>query len=650
MPSKMSLFNKELILQIGRSTGWVSIVYLLGLLLAVPIRILMMYSDENNRINMKVDNLFKYDFEIQIVLLLAIPILMSVFLFRFLHVKQAADLMHSLPLKRERIFHHYALCGLGFLILPVVIITLIVLSMHAALDLSPYFNTKDIFYWAGVTLLIDLLLYTAGIFIAIMTGISAVHAVLTYVFLIFPTGITLMVFYNFRILLYGFPSDYYINSNLENMSPLTRAAGLNSVTFHWNAAIIYAFLTLILYVLSLFFYKKRRLEAASEPIAFSRLRVIFKYGTTFCTMLVGGMYFSEVQYSSMGWSIFGYIVGAIIGYFVAEMVLQKTWRVFTHLKGLGVYSVIIVILAAATQVFGVYENKIPKQDEIKSVLVTDNLFYLQNQDKSVEKYYIPTPMKERKNIKAVRKLHQQILTDKKMNQDQGMSQAENSYIIYELKNGKKVIREYRLNRKLYDDFYKPIYESSEYKQNSLPIFKVAEKNIETINIYSNGPSGKKVIISEPEDLKRAIDLLKKDTMAETYEDSIYYQGKGSNIEINLGKHQAFNMSLRPSYTNFEKWLKEKGWLERASVSEKDIDYIIVAKNHFGNRIDPSTLNIEKDPGALKITDKKQIKQAIQKTGTQPANYIAVFYSPNNYQETYYFDNEHAPDFIKNHFK
>jgi DNA-binding NarL/FixJ family response regulator len=49
--------------------------------------------------------------------------------------------------------------------------------------------------------------------------------------------------------------------------------------------------------LALFFYKKRKLEAASEPIAFLRLRDIFKYGATFCTMMVGGMYFSEVPYS-----------------------------------------------------------------------------------------------------------------------------------------------------------------------------------------------------------------------------------------------------------------------------------------------------------------------------------------------------------------
>ncbi|HJV32321.1 MAG TPA: DUF6449 domain-containing protein [Bacillales bacterium] len=649
MPSKMSLSNKELMLQIGRTTGWVSLVYFLGLLFAVPIRILMNYSDEYNRINLKVEYLFQYDFEIQLVLLIAIPVLMSVFLFRFLHVKQATDLMHSLPLKRERIFHHYALCGLGLLILPVVIITIIVLSIHAVLDLSPYFDTKDIFYWAGVTVLIDLLMYTAGIFIAMMTGISAVQAVLSYVFLLFPAGMTLLVLYNVRIFLYGFPTDYYLSSKLENMSPISRAASLGSNGFHWMTTIIYAGLTILLYALSLFFYKKRKLETASEPIAFSKLRVIFKYGATFCTMLVGGMYFSEVPYSSIGWSIFGYAVGTIIGYFIAEMVLQKTWRVFTRLKGLGIYSVVIIIIVTVTHSLGIYEKGIPNQEKIKSVLLTDNPYTDRIQNEMIGEYNIPTPMKEEANIHAVRKLHQQIIADKKLNQKQTIDQTETAFLVYELKNGRKVIREYRVNRKLYEDFFKPIYESAEYRQNTLPIFKVKEKDIQTISIHSNGPNGESTFITDPQDIKQVVDLLKKDMLADTYEDSMYFQDRGSMIEINMGDHMGVNLSLSPTYKNITKWLDQRDLLEKARMSEKDVNYILVTKNHFNFRTDPEIPNIKEDPEALKITDKKQIKESLHLASARNGDYMAVIYEQ-NYEETIFFDEKHVPDFIKEHFK
>src|SRR3954468_23510878 len=168
MPSRTSWFNKELLLQIGRSTGWISIVYFLGLLFILPIQLLMIYSDETKSYYPQPNNLFPINFTFQIGLIVIVPVILAVFLFRFLQVKQAADLMHSIPLKRERIFHQYALTGMVLLILPVVIIAIIILLMHNTLDFSNMFSVKDIFYWAGTTLVITLLLYTATMFIAMM--------------------------------------------------------------------------------------------------------------------------------------------------------------------------------------------------------------------------------------------------------------------------------------------------------------------------------------------------------------------------------------------------------------------------------------------------------------------------------------------------
>ena len=40
--------------------------------------------------------------------------------------------------------------------------------------------------------------------------------------------------------------------------------------------------TIILCVFRFIFIKRRKIESASEAIAFSKLRMIFKYGVTFC--------------------------------------------------------------------------------------------------------------------------------------------------------------------------------------------------------------------------------------------------------------------------------------------------------------------------------------------------------------------------------
>ncbi|WP_318502533.1 hypothetical protein [Bacillus sp. T3] len=181
MQSKTSSFNKEILLQVVRSVGWVSIVYFLGLCIALPIRMMMTYS-RKQFVNVQVDSLFQYDYHIQVVLLVVIPIIMAVFLFRFLHVKQAADLIHSLPVKRSKIYQYYVLTGLVLLIVPVLLNTILILLTHGALDLSPYFGVKDILYWTVTTILMNIVLFLSGVFIAMMTGISAVQAVLTYVF------------------------------------------------------------------------------------------------------------------------------------------------------------------------------------------------------------------------------------------------------------------------------------------------------------------------------------------------------------------------------------------------------------------------------------------------------------------------------------
>ena len=110
-----------MILQVGRSVGWISVIYFLGLLFAVPIRIIMTYTDQNFRDLTAVESLFRFDFGLQLILYVSVPVLLAVFLYRFLHVKQAADLMHSMPIKREKIYHFYTLTGLVYLIIPVVL-------------------------------------------------------------------------------------------------------------------------------------------------------------------------------------------------------------------------------------------------------------------------------------------------------------------------------------------------------------------------------------------------------------------------------------------------------------------------------------------------------------------------------------------------
>ncbi|MBT2728025.1 hypothetical protein J7E63_13865 [Bacillus sp. ISL-75] len=263
------------------------------------------------------------------------------------------------------------------------------------------------------------------------------------------------------------------------------------------------------------------------------------------------------------------------------------------------------------------------------------------------------PLTEKDNIEAVRKLHMQILANKKINPKEKVYPYENAFFEYEMKDGDKVIRQYRINKLLYEDFYKPIYESKKYKQSSNAIFRVKESKVETFQIRPNAPVNKVATISNPEDVKEALSILKADVLAETYEDNIYFQARGSNIEIQMGKNHMVNMEFKPSYKKFNIWLKKKKWLEQAKVTSGDIDHVLVAENNLHNSGGQEKMveEIEKLPGSLQVTDKEQIQNSLDNASGRPGNYFAVFYyKQGNYNEVLYFDDQHVPDFIKAQIK
>lgn len=651
MQSKMSLFNRELFMQILRSVGWLSIVYFLGLLISLPLRIMMTYSEEK-RLGPVVDNLFQYDFHIQAALLIAIPVLMSVFLFRFLHVKQAADLMHGLPIKRTKIFHHYCFSGAALIVIPVVLIALIVMITHAVLGLDLYFDIKDILYWAGVTILFNLVLMMSGVFVAMMTGISAVSAVLSYIFMIFPVGITLLVFSNLRMSLYGFPGDYLLNKELEKFSPITYAVMLEGRPLQWEYALLFGLLTILLYGLSLYFYKIREIEAAQEAIAFANLRAVFKYGVTFCMMLFGGVYFNEVQNTGTGWIIFGYTLGAFIGYFVAEMVLQKTWRVLGGVKGFVIYGVVTVALFAVIQSLGFYEKKLPSLNEIDNVILTGNPYIFADRMELYEPVFVPSKMESEANKKEVLKLHKQIIDDKAINQKLEEGQYETAFFMYTLTDGSKLTRQYRVNKKVYEDSYRKIYESEEYKRTTNEIFHVDIEKIKTISISTPFGNKQNLVLSNPEDIRSAIEVLQKDILSETYDDQTYFEGHGSGVELFIGKERSIYFNFKPNFHQFSNWLKEKNLLDKAIVTTEDVKKVVVTNIHTGDFIDINEVikKVESSPKVLTITKKEQIELCLNNAGTiSNQEFTAIIYFKNGVNDVLFYDKKHAPDFILDYF-
>jgi ABC-2 type transport system permease protein len=662
MPSKTSWINKELITQSVRSVGWLGIVYFIGLLFALPIDILGKLTNPNLiYYNNLYENLFKIQYPIQMGLLFLIPVLLAVFLFRYLHVKQAADFIHSLPVKRNKIFQHALLTGLGILLIPILLNTLFLLILYWITELNLYIDAGDIFVWSGITMLMSILFFLTGTLIAMVTGLSAVQGVLTYIILLLPAGMFLLVTFSLKQILFGFPTDYYYNIKIEEYSPIVKTVMLeNKLISGWDA-LLYAFLTVLFYVLALLLYKNRKIETASQPITFKLLQPIFKYSMTFCSMLVGGMYFIEVQ-GQGNWMWFGYVVGALIGYYAAEMILQKHWRVFHHWKGYVVY---LLAIGAAALLFQFdlfqYEKNVPEAGTIKEAYVGYSYYDLIANDqitateRGLTEIKRDPMLKEEETIKAVRDLHKAIISKGEATTSHERMPA---FFYYKLEDGSTLVRSYEVNQGDFEKYYSALYGTKEYKEATNDIFQVDEEKIDKLTLHQEFTVGKTVTIVDPAEIKEAISILKQEYYNETFED----QNRLStfSVELLLSNNERTNISIRNNFDEFEDWLREKGYLEKIKVTAEDIEWIYVIdkkahtrelmKAEYAGDIFPKLR--EQDTG-LEIKDKEKLTETLENLSyDRPENpyLVGIKYKGQSHVDVNGLTEENAPPFVKKAFE
>jgi len=201
------------------------------------------------------------------------------------------------------------------------------------------------------------------------------------------------------------------------------------------------------------------MEVAGDVMAIKPLKPVFLYVFTFGCALVGGTLLAEVVVSDMSsWNFLPIAVCvagcAVVGYFLGEMILLRTLRVFRKRNFLRCAVCLFVTVAALTcirvDVLGV-ESYIPDRAEVQGVR-------LDHARHTVE---------ERARIDQVIELHQEILNRK--TETEALCRQEvwtpRMEITYVLKDGKEVTRSYQL----------PVFENEDPDPNSL-IYKYDEIN------------------------------------------------------------------------------------------------------------------------------------------------------------------------------
>ena len=295
--------------------------------------------------------------------------------FGYLYNNRSACMMHALPMRRETLFVTQYLAGLSFLLLPQLAVFALTAATEAALGCLALWPLVQ---WLLAQGGLCLFFYSFAVFCAMFTGHLAALPVFYGVLNLLAFLMTSLVEAVCDLFLYGFrsfPSPVW--ELVDHLSPpviLSNAVSIVSrddafVLYQPGLVAVYAAAGVALSIAALLIYRSRHIESAGDVVAVKLVRPLFKYGVALCAGLTGGMFTYELlsglsDLTLMGWILFW----GLAGYFAAEMLLRKSFRVLAAWKGAVPLAAVIVLLSLSVHYdwYG-FEDRVPQADQVTAV-------------------------------------------------------------------------------------------------------------------------------------------------------------------------------------------------------------------------------------------------------------------------------------------
>ena len=282
--------------------------------------------------------------------------------------------LHAMPMRREGWFATHTAAGMLFSLVPNLLLA--VLCMPA---LGQY-------AWAGLIWLLGmqmqyLFFFALALFCVMCSGnrlaMALVYGILNFLALIlyfFATILYLPELYGIRISWKPFflfsPVLHLMAGSFRPFSFLrdtTRDGAF--VSGGWLYMVVLAGIGLVLLGASLVLYRRRKLESAGDFLAFRPVAPVFRIVYTLCVgMLFRG--FLDLFFGSGTLSTLFLVMGILVGYFTAQMLLSRTVKVF-RLRNLAGCAVILCVLALSVWITRLdplnITGYVPEPEEVEQV-------------------------------------------------------------------------------------------------------------------------------------------------------------------------------------------------------------------------------------------------------------------------------------------
>lgn len=393
-------------------------------------------------------------------------------MFAYLTNPRATQGFHSMPVRRETLYATNYLTGL------VCMVSALVLAFALAGITAACFGALDLTA-LGTALLAAVLsvlfFYSFGVFCMMFTGQILAAPVFYGILNVLAAGMEWLVRTFAGNFLYGY-SGYSAPETFAFLSPawelvcvldVSNVARVDRILSDGTHQVIrgdeymlsglgvlgiYAAVGIVLAVLGLLVYRRRASEATGSIVTAAWARPIFKYGVAVCAAfsvgqlvyyLIFGINLTSGEYSLAG-TIACMLFAGLLGYFAAEMLLEKSFRVWRKGRvGAVVFSAVLVCFGVAMSLdLTGFEGYVPAAEQVESVSV-----YLSSTGD-----YFHGRLSEPESVGAALAAHRALIADKDRQlayRDRATEESSNTARIYSfelnytLTDGRVVRRSYK---------------------------------------------------------------------------------------------------------------------------------------------------------------------------------------------------------------
>lgn len=366
-------------------------------------------------------------------------------LFGDLYNTRMCNALHATPLRREAWFFSHVFSGLLFSVVPHLIFTLLLLPLLQEVWFVAWL-------WLLGMLLEFLFFFGVAVFSAMCAGnrlaMTAVYGILNFgsmIALWFVTSIYEPLMFGISVPQEAFGDfcpvatmttnvELLIFGRIKNTRPNTgmtwQYQGLGE---GWGYLILCAVLGIAFLGAALVLYRRRKLECAGNFMAVKGLEPIFAVVFALCA----GCVFAVVGQAFNGEYLIFLVVGMVIGWFVGQMLLRRTvkvfqWKTFVKLGILGL-ALGVSLLLTHLDPLGV-TRWVPAPEKVAQVEVG---FGREIYTNSANYVLIANPEEIQELVDA----HQQIVSD---GPEAGTGRFQRIAIRYQMKDGRQVNRSYTI--------------------------------------------------------------------------------------------------------------------------------------------------------------------------------------------------------------